>query len=345
MTALGAALLLAAPAAAQLPVDETGATIVEELVARPLSPGPAWWRVADEDSSVWIMSLVQETPAGFAWDRTVMERRMYGANLLIKPFDLSLVDPRSILGASGLLLQVPFMLGGGPKRPKPNPVPLEQRLAPDISARFVSLRESLGQPAERYAPLEPLDAMRLIERDFRDKHPRRGGEVFRQIEATAKRNGVRTVAAYKVRIPSVKMQRISPTRGKEAECLDRALVSLPRDYERMRRSAYAWARGDTRTTLFRAESPMGGALSCSYGVGATLEANSPLARRLDEEFVAGQVATLERALKTPGRSIAVLPVESPAGHLNLGLLGTNGVLARLKARGYEITAPPGLEGK
>jgi hypothetical protein len=68
-------------------------------------------------------------------------------------------------------------------------------------------------------------------------------------------------------------------------------------------------------------------------------------RKAEESFVADETAALERALKKPGRSVAVLEPLSPLGHAELGLLGTRGVLERMRAKGYEITAPDVLSGE
>lgn len=322
---------------------ESSVTVVEELVARPLTPGPAWWRVADADSAVYIMTVPASAPKGQDFDRTVLERRLDGAKQFIKPFDLSLIDPRSILGAGALLAQVPFMLGGGPK-PRSNPKPLEEMLPPDVRARFVAFREDLGHPAERYAAMSPLMARSAISRDFRSQRPTAGMDLVNQVEAAAKRHRVPILPAYKLRIPAMKVQRFSPTPGREIECLDRALRTLKPDYQAITREAAAWAQGDVRRSLpvnrnpFRADD----GLICDWGVGATIEPNSPLGLRLEEEFVTSQVRTLEQALRKPGRSVAVLMMESPTGNLRLGLLGTNGVLVRLKAKGYEVTGPAGI---
>ena len=60
------ALLLAGPASAQ--VADPDSVLVEELVVTGRLPGPAWWRVSDADTTVYILALPEtDIPPGLAW--------------------------------------------------------------------------------------------------------------------------------------------------------------------------------------------------------------------------------------------------------------------------------------
>ena len=80
-----AALVVAAPAGAQVPLTPTGpaadpdSVLVEELVVTALEPGPAWWRVKDADTTVYVLGVPSLAPKRMQWDRTVFERRLAGA--------------------------------------------------------------------------------------------------------------------------------------------------------------------------------------------------------------------------------------------------------------------------
>ena len=344
------ALALAAPVFAQddadIPLD---VTVVEELIARPLQPGPAWWKVSDADSAVYIMTVPYETPAGLAWDRTVLERRLDGANIYISPVDFSLLDPRSIVGMGGMMLNAPRILLAPKAKPEPRPNrPLEESLPVDVRGRFVAMREKLGAPAEKYASMTPLEASRAIGGDYRRKYPVAEFDVMTQVEQAAKRHRLRIVPAYSVKIPAsgytVRTERADPAHG--PACLDRAMSDLESRRSRAVRQARAWAEGDVRPMLGAYglfDVPEREKLNCFNGGSVTVSSNSPLARRLQEDYVASQARVLERALKTPGRSVALLPLQSPFGDLETGLLGRRGVLARLKAKGFAVTLPPGVE--
>ena len=43
-------------------------------------PGPAWWRVEDADTTVWVLGVPSIAPRRMQWDRAIFERRLQGAN-------------------------------------------------------------------------------------------------------------------------------------------------------------------------------------------------------------------------------------------------------------------------
>jgi hypothetical protein len=344
------ALLPMAGARAQEPLDE--GVVVSELVVKPATPGPAWWRVADADSAVYILVVPGVSVTDQPWDRTVLERRMQGANVFIIPFQLSLADPRSIAGMGAVIAQTPKMfLGPKPRLQKkdPNrPAQLEDSLTPEVRDRFVAMRTRLGQPAERYSALSPLRAAGALERDYRASFKLTGGgDMFesagemRRIEALAKRNKVKVEAAWKIVIPPVNLKvgaTDEPTFDKQVACLDAAITRIQARAQAERDTYLAWSQGDVRPLLKPvrfARDP--GCVGASRSLGA--DGSNPALRRMEETFVADQAKALERALKMPGRSVAVLEPLSPLGNVELGLLGRRGVLERMRAKGYQITAP------
>jgi hypothetical protein len=154
-----AAAFVVAPAQAQITEVVSDDPVVEGLVVRAMNGGPAWWRVVDEDSIVYIMVVPHTAPSDLGWDASVVDFRLTGANVLITPIDFSLVDPRSIIGMGTILVQAPKLVGvlNKAKRSKPDG-PLEQRLPPQVRDKFVAARTRLGQPAERYAAMSPIQA-------------------------------------------------------------------------------------------------------------------------------------------------------------------------------------------
>lgn len=346
-TALCLVAVLADRAAAQptAPVEEAEATVVEDLVVRPLTPGPAWWRVSDADSAVYILIVPGVAPAGMAWDKSVLERRLDGAERLILPFDFSLFDPRSVVGMAGILAQAPkVVLARPPRRAPKDPAapPLEETLPPDLRARFVAMRERIGRPAERYARMTPVQATNVINGDYRTYSRLVDGEVLKSIEASARRRRLKTEAAYK---PVIRLGRLDvvatgePPFDQGVACLAAGLERMTARVEAERRAAQAWTEGDVRP-LLRPGRP--GDPAC-VGRGLRITVNGPLLRRFEEEFVRDQVAVLERALRRPGHTVAVLEPLSPFGPDALALLSPNGVLDRLRAKGYVVDSPASLE--
>jgi hypothetical protein len=339
--------LLAGTAWAQEPLDE--GTVVSELVVRPATPGPAWWRIADADSAVYVMIAPTISVAGQPWDSSVLERRMAGANVFILPHALDIADVRSIAGMGAALVQAPgLLLGPRPKVQKKGgqAISLEASLPPDLRDRFVALRTRIGQPEERYAAMKPWRAAAALERDYRAYMKLTsgdeffGGVVIKDIEATAKKNKVKVEAAWKIVIPPVKLHFSAtdePTFEKSLACLDAGMTRLVSRAERDRAAYMAWREGDVRPLLQRDRLPMDS--GCSGPSRSVSVNNKAVLAKAAESFVADQAIAIERALKKPGRSVAVLDPLSPLGDPELGMLGRRGVLERLRAKGYTITAP------
>jgi hypothetical protein len=86
--------LLASPALAQQAVDASGpielhqvdpeANLVEELIVNARLPGPAWWKVSDADTTVYVHGRAGPGPRRPEGRRLgVCRRRVDGANVLI----------------------------------------------------------------------------------------------------------------------------------------------------------------------------------------------------------------------------------------------------------------------
>src|SRR5687768_3230161 len=78
-----AAVGQAPPADSGVLPEDPDAVLLEELVVTARLPGPAWWRVSDADSTVYVLGVPSVATKQLAWDRSVLERRLKGANQLI----------------------------------------------------------------------------------------------------------------------------------------------------------------------------------------------------------------------------------------------------------------------
>ena len=59
--------------------------MVEALVVNAKLPGPAWWRVSDADTTIYILGTPPALPRDMAWDQSVLDHRLDGAFALIVP--------------------------------------------------------------------------------------------------------------------------------------------------------------------------------------------------------------------------------------------------------------------
>lgn len=314
--ALCGLLLLATPlpAASQVaparPVSalpqDPDAVLVEELVVTAREIGPAWWRVSDGDSTVYVMGVPSVIPKGSGWDPSVLERRLEGANRVILPFNNASVNLLTVPGAVISLMR----LRSG--------TPYEETLDPALRARFAAARAKAGQEADRYRTRNGMAAALLLVSDYRDAARLTAADPAKTIGRMAQARGIRVEAKTYDAAPLLAAVVRTPAAAQRA-CVQEALAAVEAGPASAQAAARAWAWGRVREAL-------GGERSYERCVAA-----APGAAELDARLKADQTQAIVSALRQPGHSIAVVQLRP--------LLSQGGVLDRLGAMGYEIRTP------
>ncbi|WP_296596074.1 TraB/GumN family protein [Phenylobacterium sp.] len=310
VAALWMATASVAAAQPRTAIEDPEANIVSELVVQAREPGPAWWKVSDADTTVYILALSDERlPKGLAWDQRWLQRRLKGANSLIVGTRVSL---RAGLGDVPALLRARAKL-----RSK---TPLEESLREPLRSRFVAARERAGLPAKRYAGWTPLMAGAQLTEDVQKAQT--APSTMDQIIKLAKADKVKVVdpARYKA-VPFVNTALASLTPSVHEQCLDGALKDLEASRAQGRAAAEGWARGDVGQALTAPRSFE----KCLLLLGGGPE----LWRRM----TADQAAAIVNALETPGHSVAVVSLRP--------LLAEGGVISQLRLRGVDVEGPGG----
>jgi uncharacterized protein YbaP (TraB family) len=303
--ALAAVVLLGG--AAPAPIEDPEATVVEALVVQAVEPGPAWWRVSDGDSTIYILGAPESPmPPGVTWDKRTVERRLTGANALLMGTSVT-----AGLRDLPALLKIRAQLK--------SKTPLEAGLSPALRARFVAARERLRQPASRYDGWTPLVAGALIYGDSRDR--KKGWTYTRgAVAQAAKKRRVKVVysAEYKV-VPFARTAIAGLTPAIHQQCLESALEDIETPEARVRASAAGWARGDVAVALTAPRNFDRCLLILSGG--------ADLWRRQSRD----DVAAIAAALKKPGKTVAVIGLRR--------LLAEDGVLEQLRDKGFAVAGP------
>jgi TraB/PrgY/gumN family len=312
---IGAALLALAlaalPAAAQAPEAPTDpdATLVEELVVTARYGGPAFWRVEDADTVVYVLGTPSVAPKRQQWDQQLFMRRLRGANVVILP-------------ARGLRVR----LAGSPAaaisylRLKSSS-PFEERLPAATKARFVAARESLGQPAKHYGTNHPLAAALILINDYRERRQLTDQDPNKLIRLLAQQNRV-PVQARTYDLGPLLTQVAKVSRGSAGVCLEEVLAEVEAGPGRTLAASRAWADGNVLGAL-ASERTYERCLSVAPGAAA-----------FDARVKADLAAQIQAALQKPGHAIAVVQLRP--------LLSQGGVLDRLQKAGVTVK-PPGAE--
>ena len=315
-----AAALFASAAPAQVPLTPTAQlpagvvdpneTLVEELVVTARLPGPAWWRVSNGESTVYVLGAPTVAPKRQQWDQLQFNRRLEGANAVILPFTGLKVK---LAGAPGAALSYLRLKSGKP---------FEDSLDPAARERFAAVRDKLGQPADHYKTKHPLAAALILTDDYREKEGLTTADPAKLIKLLAQRSNVKVVQrSYDLGPLLGAVTRTSKAAG--AACLDEVMGEIEAGPGRTLAASRAWASGD-----------VAGALGAERSYERCI-AVTPGAQAFDARVKGDLAKDIETALKAPGHAIAVAPLRT--------LLAQGGVLDQLRAKGYEVKTPGDVE--
>jgi hypothetical protein len=318
----GAALAfttLVLPASAQTPPPQTvellpqdpGSAVVEELlvVARP--PGPALWLVEKGGAKLYVVGSAPPLPHQLKWDSPRLNRAMDEASLVLVPPEAS-VGPLQITKF--------FLTGGGGVR-QPFGKKLENRLPPDLLARFVSARERAERTAVPYKDWKPAVAGFIVLSDFRQAAGLSEAKPVSTIERMAKAKGVKVKAMSQYRLGPILSSAGKLSDEANLACLRDALSELEFEGSHPATIGTDWANGDLASVRAR--------YSASAAQRCVMRA--PGGPGLLAQQIGQSADALNEALNRPGVTIAVVDLAF--------LLPANGVLDRLKASGATITSP------
>lgn len=307
---LAAALAIAGPVAAQVPspalADPEG-NVVEELVVVARVVGPAWWRVSDDDTTVYILALPDSfLPRDLKWDQAGLNRRLKGSNVLIG-------GGRSYrLG----LRNIPLLLSL--RRSLRTKGTMEDDLPEPLKARFVALREGLGKDARHYAGWGPMVAGFTLVGDARDGP--RGRDAEDQVRAAARKLKVRERRLEtRDAAPFIKEFKTGLTMDIQTACLAAAMDDVEAGPSVAQAAAQGWARGDVASAL---KAPRGFE-KCLLVISGGADAW--------RQTVDAQAGEIGEALKAPGKAVAMVRLRP--------LIARGGVIETLEAMGLEVEGP------
>ncbi len=287
------------------PVDPD-ATLVDELVVTARLPGPAWWRVSDGDTTVYVLGTPSIAPRHQVWNTVIFDKRLVGASQVILPFNGLKVH---LAGAPGAALGYLRLRSGKP---------FEDSLDATTRARFVAVRTRVGQTADHYRIRHPLAAGLTLINDYRDKASLTTTDPTKLITYLTKRSHVRVVQrSYDLGPLLSQIARTSQAAGQT--CLEDAMQDIEEGPGGVLAASRAWAEGDVLNAL-TAERTYERCLAATPGALA-----------FDARVKGDMVADITAALKIPGHAIAVVQLRP--------LLSQGGVLDRLRSAGLTVKTP------
>lgn len=320
------------PADASLPADEIAPTepslaTLETVVVTGIQPGPGLWQVRKGDNTLWIMATLRPLPRRMEWEPRELDALVARADRVLAAPG---VDVDADVGFFGGLRLLPSALRA---RNNPDDKTLAEVLPPELYARWEAQKATyLGRDRGIEERRPVFAAYALMEEALEDLDLKRDNIVWDRVERIAKRNERPIVEAdVRIRIedPRDALREFEASQVDDTACMEATLTRLETDTDAMVERANAWAVGDLRTLEdLEFESELRACTLALLDVEAFRKRGfADLPRRVIDEWV--RVA--EESLVEHATTVAVADYQV--------LTADDGLLAAMRAKGYEIIAP------
>jgi uncharacterized protein YbaP (TraB family) len=313
-------LLLVGPAAGAQEAAAPGAATLPEIVVEGQHEGPRMWRITRGDHVLWILGTVSPLPRRLIWKPDAVQAVLKQTQEVVPAW------PSYGIGANPITALRVYIQWRRMQKP-PDHMPLQQALPPQLYARVAALEARYDPHDKALEQLRPmLAAQRLLTRVLEASGLTARNEVQQTVLELARAQGVR-VRQDKLRIDDpvdlLKDVGATPLSG-EVACLDAVVTRLETDIGPMQARARAWALGDVAT--LRALPHTDNRTACVTAVSTSERVRSLIERAQDDWLVA-----VEDSLARNRGTLAVQTMDR--------LLGEQGALATLRARGYNVEGP------
>ncbi len=303
-------------------------TDVEVVLVSGQYTGPGLWKVSRGNHALWILGTVSPVPKGMDWYSPQAETVLAQAQEIIGA--PGVVTDMGVGSMFKMAFAMPTILRA---RRNPDGKTLREVLPADLYARWSALKPVyLGNDmsVEQWRPF--FAAGELYGAAIKRVGLTTGSGVGKRIGELAEKYDIKrtpTLIRSEIKDPKGLAKSFAKAEVDDIQCFRNVLDRLELDVANAAERANAWASGDITelTRLFR----RGDVMTCVDAIAKTEAARS---LGLDNAVARSQALWLqsaEAALAANPTSFATLPVAE--------LLQTNGLLARLRAKGYEVVVP------
>ena len=299
---------------------DAGAAPPEEVVVEGRHEGPRMWTVRKGDHTLWILGTLSPLPKRMVWQPDAVQEVLRNVQEVVPAW------PAYSIGANPLTALRVYIEWRHLQKP-PDHMPLEQALPPPLYARVETLKARFDPNDGKLEEMRPMLAARqLLLRVFDASGLAVQNEVQQEVLKLARSQGVR-VHQDKLRIedPVKVLKDVEATPlTSEVACLEAVVTLLETDLAPMQAKARAWALGDVDT--LRRLPHVDDRTACVAAVSTSDRVRKLISRALDDWLIA-----VEDSLTRNRGTLAVQSMDR--------LLGENGGLAALRAKGYVVEGP------
>jgi hypothetical protein len=312
---------------APAPPAPAGVKQLQKVVVSGVQAGPGLWKVSSGGHDLWILGLVSPVPRKMDWYSPQAEARLAEAQELIgQPAVVATVGLGS---AFKLAFAMPAILRA---RRNPDDKTLRDVLPAELYGRWRGLKAVYLPDDDDVEDWRPsFAASALYEAALKAAGLENGRRINARIDDVADKHKLRKTSAtisFKIDSPRGLAKSLANAKVDEVACFRSVLDQLDADVSDAADRANAWAVGNVAelSRLVRADD--NSCLEAFTQVEAVREMGMQDAvPRAEQKWL----AAVDAALAANATTFSMLPM--PA------LLEDDGLLARLRAKGYAITPP------
>ena len=310
----------ATPPSAPAPVAQSAEEAPQEVEVTGERPGPRLWRVSRGDHVVWLLGTLDPLPRRMIWRSKEVESVLGEVQAVIP------TNPSVSVHANPFTWVRLYFQWRGVQVLDDNKR-LQQVIPPGLYARVMTLVGRYDHGDRKIERMKPIfAALRLYRQalDFAYLVP--GNQAQDEVLKMARRRGVPIVQAkLKIEEPRDLLAQIGQLpHDAQVNCLAAVVERLETGMEPMKQEAAAWAMGDV-AALRQLMVPK------TMDVCTAAVSQSSQTRQLIDTANTGWDHQVDLALMNNRSTLALKPIHE--------LIGTRGILAAFKARGYEVEGP------
>lgn len=301
---------------------------MDAIVVTGAQPGPGLWKFHKGDRTLWVLGTLSPLPQHITWVSRDVDAAVAQSDIALQPPGLSVGADIGLFGRLSLIPSL-FKL-----RKNPDGATLEQRLPPDLYARWSVLKAKYiggDRAIERWRPV--FAASELYQAALKKNGlVETGGIIGPVLENAVKQAGIdkrATTFAIKVDDPKATLKAFNASSLDDVECFRKTLDRLETDLAVMRTRANAWATGDIDTLRALPYDDQG--LACLSALTESGFSQKMGIANIQEKIAQRWYQSVDEAVRDHRVVFAVLPITQ--------LLKPDGVVAKLQAKGYEVEAP------
>ena len=225
LTAAPLALFAAAPALA----DNHASTEAAAAVPATGGNGPALWKVADEDTTIYLFGTVHVLPQGIEWYDATIANALEGSDMIVTEIKM---DPASETKLQQLSMSMGML---------PSGTTLRSLLTPEQTTAYEAALAKIGAPPAAFDQLKPwlagltLSLIPLMQQGY---DPNSGVEKVLLAKAGTKGQGALETAEFQLGIFDG-----MPTEGQVAFLME-AATGMDEVKPTLDRMVAEWAKGD-----------------------------------------------------------------------------------------------------